>query len=254
MIIASAGVPPIVAEWRVQLEGQRLDLLDLEEQVHAHGISIIHDENTFDLRAKRFEACANAEEVQQVAQDLLPLLNGSASANIAGFQPATLGPVMRVADNGDRQAFFLVSGAVTLRGPRVRGEIKVASGPRVEPTQPATSPIDTAINCAVGDPEVHRALQLYGALAHTWRNLYLVLEVIEGAVGGQAQLAAKGWVTAASIGRFKGTANSFQVVGAEARHGSTIRAAPSKTMTLSDADALMATILRSWLKERCRQD
>src|SRR5437016_5274863 len=105
-----------MAEWCVRLEGNGLDLLDLAEHVQGAELSVTGEAGEFYLRSVSFQSCRDAAEVLAYTHEILPLLNGAACVYIGSFRPVSAGIVLRVDDNGTRQAFVVGSGAVALRG------------------------------------------------------------------------------------------------------------------------------------------
>jgi hypothetical protein len=113
-------------------------------------------------------------------------------------------------------------------------------------------PFESWIHLAKQDELVERALILYANLPHNWRNLFIILEIIEDDFGGEKGLKSKGWVSGNMITLFKRTANSYMAIGREARHGSTKKQPPVKPMGLQEAQSLVRNILFKWLSSKSR--
>ena len=82
-----------------------------------------------------------------------------------------------------------------------------------------------------------------------WVDLYRIYEVIESDMG-RSVILAKRWATNADIKLFKHTANSVAATGDQARHGKETSTPPVKPLTLSEARALVDTLLRAWLAHK----
>jgi hypothetical protein len=104
---------------------------------------------------------------------------------------------------------------------------------------------------AYKDPHVEKALDLWGSLEHNWRNLYLVLEVMEDTAGGSKALLAQAWLPDKNgIELFKRTANTWRALGPDARHATEQFKLPPKPMALPDARILIRRTLQAWLQQR----
>ena len=133
---------------------------------------------------------------------------------------------------------------------RVRGSLSVGSDDDQSQTAAEQSLLGASLTCSTADSTVRHALALFGSLPHTWRNLYMVLDPVLADVRGEENLKDKNWVHSKAIERFKWTANNFRVLGSEARHG-TLNDPPDKPMTLTEAKAMLVSILRGWIADKC---
>ena len=102
------------------------------------------------------------------------------------------------------------------------------------------------------DDMVAKALTLYGTLNHNWKNLYMVLEIIEDDAGGEAGLIETAWISRGKLKTFKHTANSFRAVGREARHATAKPNPPSVPMSLREAQELIKSVLKEWLRSKSK--
>ena len=97
---------------------------------------------------------------------------------------------------------------------------------------------------------VERALVLYGSLEHTWKNLFMVIEVVEDDLGGEGALIQTGWVLRERLKTLKHTANSFRALGSESRHGTDTKEPPASPMPLNEAREIVMNILQNWLNSK----
>lgn len=84
-----------------------------------------------------------------------------------------------------------------------------------------------------------------------WVNLYRLFEVVREDVGGDDQIAEKGWAIKDEINKFTGSANNSSVTGDEARHGKIDGyGQPSEIMTLREARLLIQEIVLRWMEAK----
>jgi len=224
--------------WLVRLSGEREDL-DTLARMQAADWSLISRDGAYYLQSNKFEGAATALDVIARARDFLPVLKGAAAA-LAGCGPVTIeGEVQEQRPDGTVTIHKILVDGFTVRG-RVSLTFTGSGG------TPAPHPIERWLAAADRNRNVEKALRLFGALEHSWRNLYLVLEAIEDAVGGEKKLFAQPW-SPPRLKDFKAVANSFAVIGEEARHSTEARQPPTARMALSEADALIASALSGWM-------
>lgn len=234
-----------MAEWIVRLEGDEFDLLDLANHVQATDSSVAKEADGFSLRAAAFQLCSEAQEVLDRANALLPILNGAAAVYVRKYRPVSIGHVIRVDDDGRRHPYVFLAGTIEPRS-RVSVQVIRANGAPAD-EEARDSSVEAALACSTADEAVNRALALYGDLPPTWRNLYIVLEIVVDDVGGEKPLLANNWVPQKKFKLFKWTANSFRALGSEARHGTLKIKKPPETMALTEAQTIVTSILRAWL-------
>src|SRR5947207_2197556 len=94
-----------MAEWRVKLIGHDLDLEALAREFSASGLGIIKDEQGYWLKSSEFVSLNDGEQIRTLANELLPIINGSGKVFLAGFQPVEAGHVVQIDDDGIRHNF-----------------------------------------------------------------------------------------------------------------------------------------------------
>ena len=97
------------------------------------------------------------------------------------------------------------------------------------------------------DSAISTVCELLSRSPIAWNDLYRALEIITEDVGGNKNLIELGWATKESIRRFKHTANSPATIGLDARHGVNQGEPPLIPMILSEAVALLDTIVYQWM-------
>ncbi|MEG4235702.1 hypothetical protein QUA40_27100 [Microcoleus sp. Pol11C3] len=89
---------------------------------------------------------------------------------------------------------------------------------------------------------------------HNWINLYKVYEIVKKDAGRKNKIdRIEQWITKKKISHFTHTANSQSAIGDDARHGVDQNDPPKEPMSLSEADALIMTLLQKWLQWKCEQ-
>jgi hypothetical protein len=106
-----------------------------------------------------------------------------------------------------------------------------------------------ALELARDNEPLRRALVIYGSLEHTWVNLYKVLDAMRDGNGGLSGLKAKNFVPPEDIDKFKATANSYNAIGLESRHGTTETGIPEAWMTLEEAQEMFRKLFQGWIAE-----
>jgi len=225
-----------MTEWLARIEGDEraLDLLKdyLAETTHL----VIKEGSRYYLKIADLPDDIAPEIIYDTASRFIDGLNGVAKLYFGKFGGIHFNVIVRIREDGVKEGVgFLTlperSFALTL-----------------PPIPDGT--LESWITACTTDDLVMRALTLYGTLEHNWKNLYMMLEVIEDATGGEAGLIKTGWITEAKIKSFKRTANSYQAIGREARHGTISYKRPPSPMKLEEARQILREILQIWLKSR----
>lgn len=84
---------------------------------------------------------------------------------------------------------------------------------------------------------------------HNWSELYKVYEIVKKDAGKKK---IEQW-TKNKISQFTHTAKSQSAIGDDARHGVDHSDPPKEPMSLSEAKALIMTMLQKWLQGKCEQ-
>jgi len=233
------------------LQGEPFDLQDLAELFSTGPRTVTrHDEHYY----LSVEMQDNLEDEQAIAlaEDELTTINGLALVTVDDYRrvritgvsaldPTTgkLIPPLRVKVSDGIRARDSFSGAI--------------NGNPQEPQVTQGSPGETILALAANNNELKDALFLYGTVDHNWRGLYMVLDAIQKGAGGRRKFYAKPWANKAkkkAIEAFKGTSNSYDAFGADARHGPIEKQVVKKpTIGLSEARQLIRNLLNGWITE-----
>lgn len=206
--------------------------------LNSPNLNISEEEGVFILRSSRFNPVPDPNDIHEVSTTLVEVLNGAAKLYNEDFQGITAKAVVRIDEDGKRSKYERLTAlprSFHLRALPSRHDL-----------------IGSWFTIAQGDEHIARALALYGSLEHNWRNLYMVLEVIEDDIDGHDRLSEKVWVPKEKVRQFKHTANSFLAIASEARHASVSRQPPKTPMPLQEAKRLIHDLLWRWLESKER--
>jgi hypothetical protein len=183
-----------MAEWLAELESDEQILELLKEYLAGTDYSIINDKSSYYLKVADLPEDTDPAILQDRASRLIELLNGAAKLYLGYSGGVTTNKVVRVREDGRKEGF----GFLTL--PERSTTLTLLPIP--------DGTLETWICLGAKDETIARALTLYGTLDHNWKNLYMVLEVIEEDVGGEKALVKINWISQERLKNFKHTANS----------------------------------------------
>jgi hypothetical protein len=156
--------------------------------------------------------------------------------------------VAREEGNGTRTQFMFPE---AIRGrSRMSGNATIirANGTVDSPIHEST--LESFLEIAQKNPDVERALRIFGSGKPNWSSLYNIYEIIEHNIGGARELVQRGWSSKSKIRNFKHTADSVSAAGDDARHGKEETTPPPSPMPLSEAESLVVNLLKNWLHSK----
>lgn len=215
--------------WMVEISGNNLELQRLVRMDGLSDISLIQEDDRCYLKSKEFDSCTEAREVLDRGTQILSIINGLGRLRIPNWENYEVRGVARE-ETGRPCTQFIFAEGIPSRS-RVGGSVIPAS----------------FVEIALKDANLRKALRIYGDREHSWPNLYNVYEVVEKGVGGVNEIAKRGWSTKSTIRNFKHTANSVRALGDEARHGKELKTPPDAPMSKSEAESMIAGLLKAWL-------
>jgi hypothetical protein len=227
-----------MTEWLARLKGDVQTLELLKEHLAGTNYSITKDKSSYYLKVADLPEDTAPAILQNMASRLIELLNGAAKLYLGSSSGLTSFVVVRVNENGMKEGvgfLTLPERSTTLTLP-----------PILDGT------LETWICLGTKDESVARALTLYGALDHNWKNLYMVLEVIEEDAGSEDAFIRSNWIPQERLKIFKRTANSFRAIEREARHGKSKFAPPLSPMSLEEAQELIKELFEKWMESKGR--
>lgn len=232
-----------MSTWSVQISGDNFDLEDLPEWFKSPELKVVKESDGYYLHSNHFDSAKDANEVRILAEKLTENMVGAAKLLRPDFQPVKLGSVDRENDSGGKNIHIFVSDTINVRS-KVRARLSVNGGVQ----KPSIPKPTTWLSIAYNEEKVEHALRIWGKEPHDWINLYKILEIIESDVGGNIYL--EGWTNKSEIRRFTQTANSFEILGDEARHAKENVPAPAKPMTIQEAQQLFRELLQNWIESK----
>jgi hypothetical protein len=172
-------------------------------------------------------------------------INGVARAADQGFRPVNLRGRYTAPDG--TMSVVAIAGTAEARS-RTRAAAVVVSGGVPVPEPPPKGPRYVAL--AEQDANVADVLRILGQPGSLdWYDIYKAWEIVEHAAGGSRQAVARGWVTKADIDRLTASANHPGISGDKARHARMSGTpGPNRTMTMSEADALVRRLVARWIE------
>ncbi|WP_396610803.1 hypothetical protein ACH9L7_11270 [Haloferax sp. S1W] len=227
--------------WEVHLKGNEADLNILTEVFESDPL-VTKEGDRYILKTSKLEGVEDSEPAFEIAENTLEIMSGVMKLNQDAFEPVSI--VSLISSDGQK----VVSHLTVLRH-RGSAEFREQMGlPSWE--EDAVFDTNRLITLADSDKSVHEFLKRW-ARGDTWENMYKILEHIEEDMSGE-RIHDLGWIKKVNYDDFKGTANSYSVIGLEARHGS-YKDGPNQPMSKPDAKALIQTVCSEWLSKKWEQ-
>jgi hypothetical protein len=225
-----------MSNWQVTIEGNDEDIKQLERMLSDSPFNISSFEGEKVLEVPGVTPETDIDVAHMAASEFIETLNGVAKLYFPNFSAISYSKLLRLTDDGRRIGHYIIHANVGLYTASVN--------------IPGDKTVSKWIQIARDNPEVARALHLYGLLESNWKNLYMILEVVEDDIGGETALIQTNLVEEKEIKLFKQTANSFGAVGHEARHSTLRFAPPAVPMKLQQAKTLISNLLKSWIEHK----
>jgi hypothetical protein len=231
--------------WAVQLLGDQVDLAALAESFGDGTVKIFRDGDDYLLSSEQFLGSDDANAVFAKASALAAVVSGGLRLAFNALRPIQLGNVCRIEENGKRHRYLMAEpGTIHCRIMPVTLTLKLSDG--IETQWRPADLIKSWSEVATGDEAVSHVLQAF-SIQTSWVGLYGVLDTIAKDVGGWDKLPSRGWIASEAMRLFKHTANSYEAVGLESRHGVGKVVAPTHPMNLAEARSLVETVVHAWL-------
>jgi hypothetical protein len=222
-----------VSHWLIEIEGSDTDLKLLLDFLSTRTLIVVQEGPQYMLQVPSLGLQGQPGTIFDDVKDLLESISGAAKTFYPGFRGIDFDKVIYVNDSGKRSAHKLLTSS-----PR---------DTRLYAFKHDDTRLSDWLEAASQDEMIARAFSIYGALEHSWKNLFMVVEVIEDDLGGESDLVHSGISSRAKLKRFKATANNFSVVGKAARHASEAWDPPSKPMQIGEARDYVRDLMISWL-------
>jgi hypothetical protein len=231
--------------WIIELHGERFDLQELLRLNSIPNLQIEEKNGRFYLRAAEFNSYSNASDVLNRGIEILRVINGIAQIEIQNWENVEAIDVARDEADGTRTQ-FLFPLPIRARS-RVSTNLTVIKADGTIDSSNQKTTMESFFEISRKDTNVERVLRIYGSREHSWSNLCIIYEIIESDVGGKRVIVNNDWSSSSRIGKFKQTANSLTAVGDDARHGKESKDPPPSPMSLSEAEALVESMIRQWI-------
>jgi hypothetical protein len=236
-------------EWHFRLDGDEFDLKGVVD-LFGSRVKITKDEQAkHHLVMELSYTTAESLEAYGHAEDLLARMNAIAQIVYGNHENVRIVGVGCKDRSGALMHLFIHMGEAIRSRARVGGNLTVGNSPgAADFSSPSIRIGDQFLAAADTSEDLERALYLFGSLPQNWRGLYMVLEAAKDGHGGWQALINHGWVRNGLIEDFRATANSYRVLGREARHGSVSSGIDKPRITLDEARDMVRTILEKWAK------
>lgn len=235
--------------WVAQLIGDTSDLAAISQSLTDSDINVSHDGQDYVLTSDDFDSSEPAEAIRQKAEKIVALLNGASRLALDAVQSIRVGAIYRRREDGTRE-IHVVAEPTVIRFRSVAPTVRLAHADgTIENFHPA-DPIKNWAALAQKNAAIADVFRVIATGTLDWVNLYRILEIVSSDVGGPDAIDANGWATKASIKLFKHTANSPSALGLDARHGAETTLPPKHPMAISEARALISSIIHAWLRSK----
>lgn len=233
-------------KWLVLLEDvEKSDFDNLSNLLRSSDeFSLITENSEYYLPSSRWESLTNHSAVYWEATK--PLRDISAVARIKFTDFPLLKPDMiyEVDEEDKRHGRRALSATINV-GSSCSVSIQLEGGQDIIPILE----FDSWMKLAEEDEIVKNVFRQITEFEPNWINLYKVYEIVQNDAGKKK---IQQW-TKNKISLFTHTANSQRAIGDDARHGVDDNDPPKEPMPLSEAKALIRTLLEKWLLWKCEQ-
>lgn len=233
--------------WEVELIGDAFDLNELALSMADTDPSIKKAQHGYILTSTSFEQCATYSEIEAAAKEILPILNGICAILLSTRNPISIAAIHNSSPGQPRQTFVTISEGLNIRDSM---SITVTSPNGLVETTNQADPTVGWLKLAAGDQQVAKVFRLFNEQHLTWGGMYKIFEIIVESVGGLKPIADLGWASINTMKRFKHTANSPGATGDLARHGVEPTSPPAAPMAMSEAKAMINTLVHNWLRAK----
>jgi hypothetical protein len=182
------------------------------------------------------------------AEDELSQINGIAMLLQPNFRPVTIDAIKRRDPvTGEMTTSLRVRcvGQIRLKGAGKVLLIDSKTGREVP--QDRTSEAEKILSLCDKHEHLARALLIYGALPHEWRELSMVVDAIEDHHGGEKELQKEDYCPP-KLADFTSTANSFKAIKLSARHGGKSQGVEKPRIELNEAKEVIRKLMEDTIK------
>jgi len=211
--------------------------------------SLITENSKYYLTSSHWESLTNTSDVYWEATKILQDISAVAMISFPGFPRLKPDTICEVDEEGKRHNRVALSATINV-GSSCSVSIELEGGQDIIPSLE----FESGRKLAEEDEIVKNVFRQITDFDHNWINLYKVYEIVKKDAGKQNNIdRIQQWITKKKISQFTHTANSQSAIGDDARHGVDEKDPPKEPMSLSEADALIMTLLQKWLQWKCEQ-
>jgi hypothetical protein len=233
---------------RARLGGDSVDLDTLAQLFREGDPYVTADGEGYYLASSMFnDLMRDGGMLYKVASSLLRQANGVARVRNSGFRPVRL--TGRFSDDTGASHTVVLAGAAEARAQAFDALVVTDGEQQQQQVPPPLGPTD--IQLTQNHPDVAEALDILGkdSPSLTLVDLYKVMEIVRdhGSKPGEGKIGAlvdRGWVSKEDIEAFFAAADRSDVSGEQARPRGR---PPSRRMTLSEAQQVIAQLVVRWL-------
>jgi len=231
--------------WRIQLEGDKDDLIDLSKIFTSPEFSINEIDGNFYLFSNLFNSIEDSGLVEEKGKEFLDIINAGVKLTSNYLREIKTAGVESLNSDGWVKKRFVHLEAEVRNHAKVGLQITKANGTVIEDNP--FEPLVKWHQLAQENPLVAKAFYLISHDFNTWFSLYKLLEILEE--DRFKPIMRKGEYRKEAE-RFSHTAQSYAALGLHARHIKSIFTAPSDPMSLDEAKSFIRMLLNEWLRTK----
>ena len=232
-------------KWLVLLDVEKSDFDKLFNLLRSSDeFSWITEKSEYYLTSSHWESLTNTSDVYGEATKRLQYISAVARIQFTDFPLLKPDTIYEVDEEGKRHGRRALSATINV-GSSCSVSIQLEGGQDIIPIWE----FESWMKLAEEDETVKNVFRQITEFDRNWINLYKVYEIVNKDAGKRK---IQQW-TKDKIGDFKRTANSQKAIGDDARHGVDDNDPPKEPMSLSEAKALIMTLLQKWLLWKCEQ-
>jgi hypothetical protein len=238
----------VPTKWQVQLIGQGFDLGEVATRLAQLDPTVVKDGDRYLLVGADFDRLDDVDDVRRAATEVVRLVNGLLLLATADFEPVSVGAITRLGPDGASRGIYAYEEAKMRAKARLAVAAEVITADGKEKPAPTKPPFEPVLEAARNDPRIRRVAEILSRGGLTWSDLSNVLEVIEEDVG--RGISTSGWASNNELQRFGSTANSYLVLGPDARHAHERLQLPARPMSYEQARDLIFRVANAWVTSK----
>lgn len=235
----------------VLLEVKKSDFDNLSNLLRSSDeFSLITENSKYYLTSSHWESLTNTSDVYWEATKILQDISALAMISFPGFPPLKPDTICEVDEEGKRHNRVALSATINV-GSSCSVSIQLEGGQDIIPILE----FDSWRKLVEEDEIVKDVFRQFREFDPNWINFYKIYEIVKKDAGeiNKKIDRIEQWITKDKIRQFKHTANSRRAIGDDARYGVDDNDPPKEPMSLSEAKALIMTLLQKWLQWKCEQ-